>query len=84
MKCRKHAADCRSSHRRCSVRKGVLRNFTKLTGKQLRQRLFFNKIKKESLAQVFSCEFCKNSQEHFFTEYLRSTATATEMKTECY
>ena len=24
----------RSSHRRCSVRKGVLRNFSKLTGKQ--------------------------------------------------
>ena len=25
----------RSSHRRCSVRKGVLRNFTKFTGKHL-------------------------------------------------
>ena len=32
----------RSSHRRCSVRKGVLRNFTKFTGKHLYQSLFFN------------------------------------------
>ena len=31
----------RSSYRRCSVRKGVLRNFTKFTGKDLCQSLFF-------------------------------------------
>ena len=30
----------RSSHQRCSVRKGVLRNFTKFTGKHLSQSLF--------------------------------------------
>ena len=34
----------RSGHRKCSARKGVLRNFTKLTGKHLCQRLFFNKV----------------------------------------
>ena len=34
----------RSSHRRCSVRKGVLRNFAKFTGKHLCQRLFLNKV----------------------------------------
>ena len=34
----------RSSHRRCSVRKGVLRNFTKFTGKRLCQCLFFSKV----------------------------------------
>ena len=34
----------RSSHRGCSVRKGVLRNFTKVTGKHLSQSLFFNKV----------------------------------------
>ena len=34
----------RSSHQRCSVRKGVLRNFTKFTGKQLCQSLFLNKV----------------------------------------
>ena len=34
----------RSSDRRCSVKKGVLRNFAKFTGKYLCQRLFFNKV----------------------------------------
>ena len=33
-----------SSHRRCSVRKGVLRNFPKFTGKHLCQSLFLNKV----------------------------------------
>ena len=51
---------------RCSVRKGVLRNFTKFTGKHLCQSLFFNKvIKKETVAQVFSCEFCEISKNTF-------------------
>ena len=34
----------RSSHQRCSVRKGVLRNFAKFTGKHLCQAVFFNKV----------------------------------------
>ena len=34
----------RSSHQRCSVRKGVLRNFAKFTGKHLCQVLFYNKV----------------------------------------
>ena len=34
----------RSSHKVCSVRKGVLKNFTKFTGKHLCQSLFFNKV----------------------------------------
>ena len=34
----------RSSHRRCSVTEGVLRNFAKFTGKHLCQSLFFNFI----------------------------------------
>ena len=34
----------RSSHRRCSVRKGLLRNFAIFTGKHLCQSLFFNKV----------------------------------------
>ena len=38
------SSPCRSSHRRCSVKKGVLRNITKFTGKDLCQRLFFNKV----------------------------------------
>ena len=34
----------RSSHQRCSIRRGVLRNFSKFTGKHLYQRPFFNKL----------------------------------------
>ena len=34
----------RSSDRRCSVRKGVLRNFAKFRGKHLCQSLVFNKV----------------------------------------
>ena len=34
----------RSSHQRCSVKKGVLWNFAKFTGKHLWQSLFFNKV----------------------------------------
>ena len=53
----------RSSQWSCSVRQSVLRNFAKFTGKHLYQRFFFNKvassIKKETLVQVFSCEFCE-------------------------
>ena len=40
-----HISCCaRSTHRRCSVRKGVLANVAKFTGKQLCQSLFFNKV----------------------------------------
>ena len=73
----------RSSHWRCSVRKCVLINFAKFTRKHLCQSLFFNKvagwglqpIKKETLAQVFSCEFCEISYNTLFTEHLWATAS---------
>ena len=41
--------------------KGVLRKFTKFTGKHLYQGLFINK----TLTQVFSCEFCEISKDTF-------------------
>ena len=44
----------RSSHQRCSAKKGVLRNFTKFTGKHLCQSLFFNKVDGAAL----SCSYC--------------------------
>ena len=34
----------RSSHWRCFVKKGVLKNFTKFTGKELCQTLYFNNV----------------------------------------
>ena len=66
----------RSSRPNMCCKKGVLRNFIKFTGKHLCQSLFFNKlaglrpqackfIKKETLAQVFSCEFYEISKNTF-------------------
>ena len=34
-----------------------------------------NFIKKETLAQVFSCKFCEISKNTFFTEHLRATTS---------
>ena len=56
--------------RRYSIKKVVLTNFAKLTGKHL---CFFNKVVglrpasllKKILAQVFSCEFCEISKNTF-------------------
>ena len=69
----------RGSCQRYSVRKGALRTFTKFTGKHLYQGLLFNKVagprlEKETLEQVFSCEFCEISKSTFFTEHLLTTA----------
>ena len=48
--------NCRSSHRRCSLRKGILRNFAKFIGKHLFQSLFLIKLQAWALlsAQVFN------------------------------
>ena len=63
----------------CSIKEWFLPNFTKFTEKHLCQGLFFiiklqdeacNFVIKESLAQVFSYEFCKISKNTFFTEPL--------------
>ena len=40
-------------------KKGVLKNFAKFTGKHQCQILFLNFIKKKTLTQLFSCEFCE-------------------------
>ena len=58
---------CRSSHRRCSIKKDV-KNFAKFTGKHLCRGLFLVSCRtqaEEILAQVFSCEFCKISKNTF-------------------
>ena len=74
----------RSSHQRCSVKKGVLRNFAKFIRKHLCQSISFNEIaglkvcnfiKREILAQVFSSEFCEISKNTFLTEHLWATAS---------
>ena len=38
-------------------------------------KLFKHTIKKETLAQVFSCEFCEISKNTFFTKHLWATAS---------
>ena len=67
----------RSSHLDVFCKKGVLKNFAKFAGKHLCQSLFFNKvgnfIKKETLAQVFSCEFCDIFIEHVLWLILNGT-----------
>ena len=59
----------RSSHQRCSIKNGVLRNFAKFTGKHLCQSLLLMKLRasKETLAQMYSSEFCEISKNTFFT-----------------
>ena len=41
----------------------------------MRESRFLIKFKKETLTQVFSCEFCEISKNNFFTEHLRTTAS---------
>ena len=71
---------------RCSLRKDVLINFVKFTGKHLRQRLFLNKvaclrpeacnlIKKVSGRIVFPMNFAKFLRIPFFAENLWATAS---------
>ena len=64
---------------KCSMQKGVLRNFTKFTGKHLCQSLFFNKVacltpatllKRRLWHRCFPLSFVKRSENAFFTEHL--------------
>ena len=64
----------RNSHQRCSMKKGILRNFAKFTRKHLCQNLV--PWQKGALAQVFSYEVCKISRNVFFTENIWDTASA--------
>ena len=69
-------------------KKGVLRTFAKFTGKHLCQCLFLMKlqakacnfIKKETLAQVFSCEFW----ESFKNTFSYRTALSTFSYSGCF
>ena len=74
----------RSRHLRRSVKKGILRNSAKFTGKHLSQNLFFNKVagwspatllKKGFWHRKFSCEFNNISKNKFSTEHLQTTAS---------
>ena len=59
----------RSSRLRCSVSKGVLRNFAKFTGKHLCQSLCFNKVA-GLRHRCFPVNFAKFLRTPFFTVHL--------------
>ena len=72
----------RSSHRRCSVKKVFLeisRNSQENTCARvsflIKLQAAFNLIKKDTLVQVFSCEFYEISKNTFFTEHPWATAS---------
>ena len=48
----------KSNHQRCSVRKDALRNFAKLTGKHLCQRLFMSEPKACNFIKKRACHKC--------------------------
>ena len=73
-----------SSHQRCSIRKDVLKNFTKFTGKLLYQILFFNKIGDDTPATLlekrpwhryFSKKFYEIFKNIFLTVHSRVTSS---------
>ena len=66
----------RSSRRRSSVKKGVLRNFAKFTGKHLCQSLFFNKfagLRPSTLSKGHTC-FLVNFAKFLRTPFLQNTS----------
>ena len=81
----------RSSHQSCSVRKGLLRNLTKLQENTCARVSFLiklqdeaaacNFINKKALARVFSCEFSKISENTILTEHLWTTAFEEHLRT---
>ena len=61
----------KSSCLQMSYKIKVHKNFAKFTWKHYRPVT----IKKVTLVQLFSCEFCKNLKNSFFTEHPRTTAS---------
>ena len=71
---RKRTVKNKSSHQRCSLKKVVLRNLTKFTGKHLCQGLFFDKVaglrpatllKKRRWRRCFPVKSAKFLRTHF-------------------
>ena len=55
----------RNSHRRCCVKKGVLKNVVKFTRQHLCQSLFFDKLKMRLWQRCFPVNFTKFLRTHF-------------------
>ena len=79
----------KSSHQRCSIKKGVLRNFKKFIGKHLCQSLSFNKVeglrpetllKKRLWHRCFPVNFVKFLRTPFLTEHVWWLLVALSLK----
>ena len=66
------AVKLRSSHRRCSVKKSVIRNFAKFTGKHLRQSFFSNKVAGLSSPALLKMRLCHRCFSVNFAKFLRT------------
>ena len=55
------SSNYKCSHRKCSVKKGAIRNFAKFTGKHLCQSLFLIKLQAWSFAKFLRTPFLQNT-----------------------
>ena len=62
----------RSSHQRCSARKGVLRNFSKFTRKHLWQVLFYKEVAGPQPATLLKMRLCHRCFPINFAKFLRT------------
>ena len=76
--CRKLAKRAKSSYRRCSVKKGALKDFTNFTGEHLSWSFFL--IKLQALTQLFSSEICEIFKNTYSEEHLSPAASKERQK----
>ena len=62
----------RSSHQRCSIKKGFLKNLAKFIGKHLSQSLFFNKVASLRLATLLKKRLWHRCFPVKFAKFLRT------------
>ena len=80
----------RSSHRICSVKKVVLKNFANFTGKNLCWSLFLIKLQfqgpatllKKTSTKVLPCEICEPFKSNYFEEHLWMSTSKLYLKKE--
>ena len=83
----------KSSHRRCSLRKAVGKNFAIFSGKHLCWNLFWDETEVKKLQTVrpvillkrdsnreLSCEYCDISNNNYFAEHLPAAASENKKK----
>ena len=86
--CRGVFRTVRSSHRKSSLKKVVLRNFTKFTGKQLCQKLFFNIVASLRPATLLTKRLWYRCFPVNFAKFLRTlflqTPTVNTLRIACF